>query len=227
VQLDAECLERHRIVAHNKNSLHGRAFDILRTRVLHKMSDNGWRTLGVVSAEPAAGKTVVAINLAMSIAQLPEQTVLLVDFDLRAPSVLKYLGVQHSPSLNDLLQGNCEFQDMLLYPQMPGLVVAAPHQSVPNSAELLASSVTARFVDEARNRYPDRTVIIDLPPLFNGDDAIAVLPQIDCVLVVVANGVSSRTDIKEILRLLPGSELVGTVLNKAQNDRETYPEEKS
>jgi protein-tyrosine kinase len=222
VMLDPDHLERNRIVAHDSNNLNAVAFDLLRTRVLHKMADNGWRTIGVISAEPEAGKSVVAINLAMSIARLPERTSLLVDLDLRRPSVMKYLGLKHNRSLKDMLQETCDFRDVLVYPQMTGFMVAGSDGFLPNSAEILASSVTERFIEDVKNRYQDRIVIFDLPPLFNSDDAIAVLPKIDCVLLVVANGMSCLKDIEECLRHLPAANLVGTVLNKAQNEREAY-----
>jgi hypothetical protein len=85
VPLRAEHLERHRIVAYNKNSNMNWAFDLLRTQVLQTMEENGWRTLAITSPTPAAGKTVLAINLAMSIAHHTNKTALLVDFDLRRP----------------------------------------------------------------------------------------------------------------------------------------------
>ena len=89
VNLDPATLENYRIVAQNKHDPTSWVFDSLRTRVIQKMEENNWRTIAIVSPTPEAGKTVVAINLAISIAQQPKKTAMLVDFDLRKPRVAK------------------------------------------------------------------------------------------------------------------------------------------
>lgn len=222
VTLDQAHLERHRIVAHNRNNLNSNIFDLLRTQVLHKMSENDWRTLAVVSPTPGAGKSVVAINLAISIAQHAEKSALLVDFDLRRPSIAKYIGLDQDLSLSDMLEGKCGLQDILVNPGIPRLVVLAAQRPVANSAEILASSLVQRLIKEIRERYTERIVVFDLPPLLNSDDAMAVLPRIDCALMVVANGMSSQHDIEESLRQLPTTNLLGTVFNKAKSNTERY-----
>jgi protein-tyrosine kinase len=164
----------------------------------------------------------VAINLAISIAQHAEKSALLVDFDLRHPSVANYLGLDLEISLTDMLEGKCELSDILVNPGIPRLVVMAAHRPLANSAEILASSRVQRLIKEIRERYEERIVIFDLPPLLNADDAMAVLPQIDCVLMVVANGMSSNREIEDSLRQLPATNLLGTVLNKVQGGSQSY-----
>lgn len=222
VKLDQAHLERHRIVAHNRNNLNSNIFDLLRTQVLNKMSENGWRTLAVVSPTPGAGKSVVSINLAISIAQHAERSALLVDFDLRRPSVAKYLGLDQDVSFSDMLEGKCELRDVLVNPGIPRLVVMAAQRPVANSAEILASSKVQRMIEEIRERYTERIVIFDLPPLLSADDAMAVLPRIDCALMVVANGMSTQHEIEESLRHLPTTNLLGTVFNKAKGNMDRY-----
>ena len=90
VKLQAEHLEKNRIISSNKNDAMSMHFDLLRTHVLQKMEEKGWRTLAITSPTPEAGKSVVAINLAMSIAQLANKSALLVDFDLRRPKIGTY-----------------------------------------------------------------------------------------------------------------------------------------
>ena len=80
----------------------------------------------------------------------------------------------------------------------------------------------ASLIDDLRERHDSRIVIFDLPPLLSSDDAIAVLPKIDCVLLVVANGMSSRKEIEDCLHHLPASNLIGTVLNKAESESHGY-----
>jgi protein-tyrosine kinase len=213
---DPRHLEKHRIVAHQKHNPNSGAFDLLRTQVLHKMSRNGWNTLGVVSPSPGAGKTVVSINLALSIAQLKDRTSILLDFDLRRPSVFDYLGVKSEPSLNEVLAGEADFGEALVSPLLPTMSVIAANRPVPNSAELLSSAQMTSLLEEVKGRYADRVVIVDLPPILNADDAIAVMPNLDCILVVVGSGMSSRRELEDTLRYLPTTNLIGTVLNKAQ-----------
>lgn len=222
VALKAEHLERNRIVSYDKNSAAGWAFDLLRTQVIQKMDENGWRTLGITSPTPEAGKTVLAINLAMSIAQHTTKTAMLVDFDLRRPRIGAYLGLPMEKTLNDLLSGQAEVQDILVNPSLPRLVVMPTKQPVSHSSEVLSSPRVGELVAELRERYASRIVIFDLPPLLSTDDAIAVLPKLDCLLMVVANGMSTPQEIEESLHLLSKTNLVGTVLNKAEAEPREY-----
>ncbi|MBU0621568.1 MAG: CpsD/CapB family tyrosine-protein kinase [Gammaproteobacteria bacterium] len=208
-------LEKNRIVAFDKNAPKGMAFDLLRTQVLKKMEENGWRTLAITSPTPEAGKTVVAINLAMSIAQLTNKTAVLVDFDLRRPKIGPYLGIPMDKSLNDLLEETAELQEVLVNPGMPRLVVLPTKTPMKNSSETLSSGKIADLIKDLRERYKSRIVIFDLPPLLVTDDAIALLPQIDCILMVVANGMCTKREIEDSLQLLPAENLIGTILNKA------------
>lgn len=222
VKLQAENLEKNRIVAFNKNDPKSMIFDLLRTHVLQKMEENGWRTLAITSPTPEAGKTVVAINLAMSIAQQTNKTAMLVDFDLRRPKIGAYLGIPMEKSLNDLLEGTAELADMLVNPDMPRLVVLPTKIPVRNSSETLSSKKIADLIKDLRARYESRIVIFDLPPVLITDDAIALLPQIDCVLMVVANGMSTKREIEDSLRHLPSTKLIGTILNKAESEPVGY-----
>lgn len=222
VKLDVEHLERNRIVAFDKNNPRGIHFDLLRTHVIQKMDEMDWRTLAIISPTPEAGKTMVAINLAMSIAQKTDKTAMLVDFDLRRPKIGEYLGVPMEKSLNDLLAGTTELADILINPDMPRLVVLATKKAVVKASETLSSKRISDLIKDLRERYESRIVIFDLPPVLVTDDAIALLPQIDCVLMVVANGMSTKRQIEDSVRLVPEGRLLGTVLNKAQIEQNSY-----
>jgi protein-tyrosine kinase len=222
IKLRAEHLEKNRIVAFNKSDPKSMVFDLLRTHILQKMEENGWRTLAITSPTPEAGKTVIAINLAMSIAQQTNKTAMLVDFDLRRPKIGAYLGIPMEKSLNDLLAGTAELADVLVNPDMPRLVLLPTRSPVKNSSETLSSKKIADLIKDLRERYESRIILFDLPPVLFTDDAIALLPQIDCVLMVVANGMSTRREIEDSLRLLPAESLIGTILNKAEIEPRAY-----
>lgn len=222
VKVSAEHFEKNRIVAFNKNDPKSMVFDLLRTQVLQKMDENGWRTLAITSPTPESGKTVVSINLAMSIAQQTNKSAMLVDFDLRRPKVGTYLGIPMDKSLNDFLDGTAELADVLVNPGMPRLVVLPTRSPVKKSSETLSSKKITVLIKEMRERYASRIVIFDLPPVLGIDDAIALLPQIDCVLLVVANGMCSEREIEGSIRHLPAAKLIGTVLNKAETEPTAY-----
>jgi capsular exopolysaccharide synthesis family protein len=202
-------------VAFDKNDPKSMTFDLLRTHVLQKMEENGWKTLAITSPTPESGKTVLAINLAMSIAQQTNRTAMLVDFDLRRPKIGAYLGITMEQSLNDLLAGTAELPDVLVNPDIPRLVVLPTKSPVKKSSETISSKRVADLIKELRERYRSRIVIFDLPPVLATDDAIALLPKMDCVLMVVANGMSTKQEIVDSLNHLPAAKLVGTILNKA------------
>lgn len=214
VQLDPTHLQNNRIVAHQKLHPVSWAFDLLRTQVLQKMDENGWRTLAVTSPTMESGKTLVAINLAIGIAQQTNRTSLLVDFDLRRPRVASSLGLQRDVSLNQVLAGSARVEEAMVNPGIPRFVVLPTQRPMPSSAEVLGSSKVAALMSELREHYSDRIVVVDLPPVLAADDVLAVLPRVDCVLMVVGNGSSTRSEIEESMNRLSKFHLVGVVLNK-------------
>jgi protein-tyrosine kinase len=213
--LDPAHLEKHRIVALDPANPFRREFDLLRTQVLHKLQEKGWRTIAVTSPSIQSGKTVVAVNLALSIAHHPSRTALLVDFDLRRPQVAASLGLPRGESLNDVLEGKADLRDAIVHAGIPKFLVLPTHKKVPGAAELLASDKVSKIISGLRDHYPQRVIIFDLPPITAVDDVIAVLPRIDCVLLVVGSGSSTRRELEEAQRHLARSNLLGVVVNKA------------
>jgi protein-tyrosine kinase len=222
VKLDSSHLEKNRILSHLKKDIHSGVFDSLRTQVLQKMEDNNWRTIAVVSPTPESGKTLVSINLSISISNQPNRTAILVDFDLRRPKVATYLGIHTEKSVTDYLAGEAQLQEVMFNPGIPGLVVMPTMRAISKSAEMLASRKVKGLVEDLRTKYESRIVIFDLPPVLNTDDALVILPHIDCILLVVANGMSTQAEIEETLHHLPREKLLGVVLNKAEVESKAY-----
>ena len=216
VSLNQDLLAKNRIVAFNKNNHLSLGFDILRTQVIDKMLKNGWRTLAITSPIPACGKTMVSINLGMSIAHHTDRTAMLVDFDLRRPTVSKYLGLTSGPTLNDVLSGDATVSESLVNPGLDRFVILPTAIPVKHSSEVLSSKKVTNLITEFRERYAERIVIFDLPPLLGTDDAMIMMKQVDCVLVVVGNGMVSKTDLEESMRYVDQDKLLGTILNKAK-----------
>lgn len=222
IKLDQSSLERNRIVSHAKNNIYSGIFDSLRTQVLHKMEENGWKTIAVVSPTPASGKTFVSINLAISIAHQPQKTAILLDLDLRRPKIANYLGLNVAQSMNDYLQGNAKLEDLMISPGIARLVVVPTMRPVAKSSEVLSSSKVVNLIQELKDRYKSRIVIFDAPPILNSDDAMVLLPQVDCFLLVIANGMSTKAEVEEAMHYLPQEKLLGVVFNKADIETREY-----
>ena len=222
VKLDSSHLEKNRILSHLKKDIHSGVFDSLRTQVLQKMEENNWRTIAVVSPTPESGKTLVSINLSISISNQPNRTAILVDFDLRRPKIATYLGIHTEKSVNDYLAGEAQLQEVMFNPGIPGLVVMPTMRAISKSAEMLASKKVKGLVEDLRARYESRIVIFDLPPVLNTDDALVILPYIDCILLVIANGMSTQAEVEQTLHHLPKEKLLGIVLNKAEIESNAY-----
>ena len=123
-------------------------------------------------------------------------------------------------SLNDLLDGSATLAEVIVNPDIPRLVILPTKSSVKKSSETLSSKKVSELIKDISKRYESRIVIFDLPPILVSDDVIALIPQIDCVLLVVANGMCTKREIEESVQHLSAANLIGTVLNKediAQN----------
>ncbi len=222
VSLDPRHLEQNRIIAGNKSDPRVMAFDILRTKILNTMSANGWRTMAITSPKPECGKSMVAINLAISLARQTDYTVLLADFDLRRPKLATYLGLPKEDALYECIEGRRAVKDALVNPGIPRLVVLANATAVSNASELLSSQRVKDLVLDLRRRYERRILIFDLPPVLTADDTMAFLPQMDCALLIAASGTSTKSEDEESQRLLASSNLLGVVLNKAEDYQRPY-----
>jgi Mrp family chromosome partitioning ATPase len=211
------------LVAKRVSSGHGqdhvtRAYKLLRTKVLQRMATEGWQTIAVVSPSAGDGKTLTAINLAISIASTKSHTALLVDLDWLQPSVHKHFGFDPEHDVCDYLRGDQSLAGVLVNPGLPRFCFLPCARPVPDSSEHLAE--LGPFVRELKSRYRNRIVLFDVPPILATDDALSFLPLVDCVLLVVNEGKTKTTDIESSLGLLDAERVVGCVMN---NSRETLP----
>jgi protein-tyrosine kinase len=208
-------LERYHVIAHRLRNREADVFRILRTQVLQIMNQNGYRTLGITSANYGDGKTTVALNLAVSIALDQKQTVLLVDLDLRKPSVTQYLGIEPPYGISDYYNNDVPISKCLLRPSFERLNILPAGSPMDNSSEVLGSPRMTHLAQELKTRYPDRIIIYDLPPTLAQDDPIAFLPQVDAVLLVVNDGSTRITEVKQSMNVLVNANVIGTVLNNS------------
>jgi non-specific protein-tyrosine kinase len=213
VELNSQHLEEHRCVAFRADAAEMDRYRILRTRMLQRMGTRGGSTLMVTSALPGEGKTLTAINLALAFARGFEQTVLLVDCNLRRPRIHECLGYGSELGLADYLAGDTPISAMMVWPGVEKLTVISGGCPVEESAELLGSPRMQALVQEMKQRYPDRFVIFDVPAVLAGADALAFAPLVDHILITVRADRTPLDQVERALALLPRDKVLGTVLN--------------
>jgi capsular exopolysaccharide synthesis family protein len=198
------------------------AYRMLRTRLLRRMRQNGWQSVAITSPGSSAGKSLTAVNLAISMAMEVTSTVLLVDFDLRRPSIHRYFDYTPELGISDYLLHGASLSEILFSPSIDRLVIVPGRESLANSTELIAAPRTLELVAEFKARYPERIVVFDLPPVLTVSDALAFAPHVDGILLVVEEGATQEDELAATLEVLEGTNIIGTVLNKAEELQGTY-----
>ncbi|MBI3560687.1 MAG: CpsD/CapB family tyrosine-protein kinase [Gammaproteobacteria bacterium] len=191
------------------------AYRLLRTHVLQRLREKNWTTLGVTSPAINSGKTLTAINLAISMAMEVNQTALLVDLDLRQPSIHDYFGYLPELGLSDYIQSESSLSEILFNPSLERLVVLPGRVPILNSSETLSTPRMVNLFAELKNRYQNRIVIFDLPPLLSADDALVFSSYVDAFLLVVEDNKTQIDDIARAKEMLKHANVIGNVLNKS------------
>lgn len=192
------------------------SYKILRTQVLQRLNENHWNVLAITSPGTGEGKTLTALNLATSLAMEVDYTVLLVDANLRHPSLHEHLGLPGGPGLSNYLLEDTPLAELLVHPKgIDHLTILPGGRALLNSAEMLNSPKMGRLVNELKNRYAGRIVIFDLPPVLSASDAMAFSPYVDATLLVVEEGKTTRKEVENAVEMLSSTNILGTVLNKA------------
>ncbi|MGB5474191.1 MAG: exopolysaccharide biosynthesis protein, partial [Gammaproteobacteria bacterium] len=154
--------------------------------------------------------------LAISIAREVDHTVLLVDANLQQPDLLEHFGLPQRKGLSDYLTEDVPITELLFKPGILNRLVVLPGgRPLANSSEMLSSPRMGQLVAEMKSRYPGRIVIFDLPPLLTSSDTLAFAPHVDAALLVVEEGVTQKDELQQAVDLLSVTNIVGTVLNKA------------
>jgi protein-tyrosine kinase len=222
VTVDMDRLRRNRLIVAGSGEILGEAYRLLRTHILHGTKGESRNTLMVTGPRPNEGKTLTTINLAIAMAHEVSQTVLVVDGDLRNPSVHRYLDLPAGPGLVDYLTAGYPIADSLVHPEgLANLVVLPAGRSTTHSVELLSSPLMVDLVRELKHFYPDRYVLFDLPPLLYAD-SLAFAPLVDGIILVVEAGSTPREEITHAQDMLKGFPVLGCVLNKIDPREVSY-----
>ena len=224
VRVNHRHLESMRIIAHRSDNPDVAAFDMLRTKILQGMDQHGWQILVVTSPTVGCGKTVTAVNLALSIARQPERSVVLVDLDLRKPMVADVLGLRLNHYLSGYIDGSIGIEDIVIHIDVAGpqLSIISNNTMMPHSSEIIVSRQIKSLFDKLKTNPSRPIIVVDMPPVLVSDDVIAFLPQADCSILTVSEGESTARDIEASDAMLSQTNFLGCVLTKSNERIDTY-----
>ncbi len=217
---DPRVLERNRIVAARAGAA-ATPFDMMRTKLLARMRENSWRRVAITSPSIACGKTMTSLNLAFSLSRQPDLHTMLIELDLRRPTLARVLGLPGTTTgdrqFSRALEGGDPPEAHLLR-HGTNLALATSRQPARNPAELLQGPGAAGVLDRLEQHYAPDLMIFDMPPMLMTDDTLAFIDQVDCVLLVGAAGTTSAEDVRRCQTDLEGRcNLLGVVLNKCRH----------
>jgi protein-tyrosine kinase len=211
---DHKRTNKERLIADNFGHPASDIYGLLRTQVLQRLRKNGMSSLAVTGPDLSSGVTTTAANLAIAIALDVNQTVLLVDLNLRKPAIHEKFGFQPHVGIDDYLRGEAQLKDCLTCPGVPRLVVLPAREAKGEAAaEVISSPRMTALAKELQNRYSDRIIIYDTPPLLTSGDTLGFLPNVDAVLLVARSGRTTKTELEKSAHLLGNKAIVGTLLN--------------
>ena len=219
--VDRAALRARKVVFPEDTSAAARAYRMLRAQVLHRVRASGLGAIGIVSSASGEGKTLTAINLALSLAADPNHNVALIDLDLRRPSVAATLGLNPPLGLDSWLTGEHPVASVLyglegidrlsLVPTVAPMVAAS---------EALAGSKTRDLIETVRSGESRRVLVVDLPPALLSDHVLTVAPLLDGFVLVVTEGQTLRDDVERVFELLGRDRIIGTVLNRSSDSEQ-------
>ncbi len=215
--------ESRKTLGENLSFAAAEAYKLLRTNLGFSLSDNsGCKVIGVTSAMKGEGKSTTSINMAYTMAQNGGR-VLLMEADLRLPTVAKRLGLKQKPGITNLLVGQVPGNDILQRTNLiSNLWVAAAGDIPPNPAELLGSANMKTTIQTMADAFD--VIIVDLPPITAVTDAVLVSKIVDGMVIVVRQNYCDRDSLEEVVRQLrfADAKILGFVMTGADNQKKNY-----
>lgn len=171
------------------------------------------KALMVTSCIAGEGKTITSLNLAITLAQEFDHTVLLVEADIRKPAIMQYLGLEAKRGLTDCLLDNLDISEVLVKTGIGNLTVLPAGRRVENPVELFSSNRMTSLFSEIKTRYNDRYVIVDTTPLLPFAEPSYIANMLGAVLLITREGVTTPDKLKRALEMLKNHNLLGVVAN--------------
>ena len=207
-------IDPHLVTYHDPTSVEAEIFKILRTNILFPKTGEPPASIMVTSAIPGDGKSFVAANLAISIAQGIEEHVLLMDCDMRRSSIHNRFGFNGNvPGLSDFLARKQPLKSLLKKTAVEKLTILPGGPPPPNPSELLSSQAMKDLLRETKNRYHDRYVIVDSPPPQLTAETAVLANYVDGIILVIRYASTPKDLVKELLEKLGREKVIGVVMN--------------
>jgi protein-tyrosine kinase len=206
------------LISPDRETTVGEQFRILRTRV--EMAGPG--TVMITSALDQEGKTLCATNLAVALSMRIGAEVVLVDADLRHPSVGASFGLPSGPGLVDCLLGEARWQDCIVKTEYQRLSILPAGHSSSHAPELLGSERMATVLAELKEHFSTSYVVVDAPPLLLTADPMVIARQVDHILLVVRAGVTPRDAVMKAVHTIGSSRVFGVILNDVTKTMSHY-----
>ena len=221
IEIDVHAVEPHLVAIRHPRSPHSEEYRSLRTNLLHtaerrRRTGKELQAIVVASARPSEGKSTTALNLAWLMAQTDGVSALLIDADLRMPSLADYLGVEDHPGLSDVFEGTTELEQAIVKLNPSGLHFLPGGSPRDDVAELLSGNAFRRILDKARTMFD--YIIIDAPPLAIFTDAAVLINIADGAMLVVKANKTRYGTINRILETVPREQMLGVVLNASKDE---------
>ena len=202
------------VTANDQNSPAAEQYRKLKSLIVQlSQLGNFDKALMVTSSGPGEGKTITSLNLAITMAQEFDHTVLLVEADIRKPAILNYLGIKAQRGLSDCVIDGLDVRDALVKTDLGNLSILPAGKHVENPVELFSSKKMSALFAEIQDRYNDRYVIVDTTPLLPFAEPQYIAKAIGAVLLVVREGMTTPEKVKRSLEMLKGNTLLGVVNN--------------
>jgi len=214
IELDFNKLARNRCISVFPDSPETEYYRVLWANIKQNSIKHNWNTIMITSAYTREGKTLTAINLAITVAKEFNQVALLVDCALKRQSIHRYLDFHSEKGIVNHLIDDFPVNDLIIQPGIDKLSIISGGKPVVNSAELLGSPKMKALVHELKNLNKDGYVIFDAPPIIGWADIIAFAPLADCIIMVVEEGRTSVQDVKNALEMIPNEKFQGYILNR-------------
>ena len=223
VTMSPAALEANKILVDKSDPHATAAYNIVRTRLLQRLTSNDWSSVAVTGTQPGEGKSLTAINLAIALARDEDTWVFLVDMDLKRPSIATQLGLEFDQGLSDYLSGTAKIEDIIYDPGIARLAVIPNAHAAEHPSELLGSARMDELVEHLKTGSPKRVIIYDMPPLMISDDVLTFAPRVDGLLYVISEGTTDRKTLEAARQVLSEMNLIGVVLNRSSSrDKRGY-----
>jgi protein-tyrosine kinase len=218
---EAELL-RNRIIAVNDQNPAADQFKFLRTQVFQYTRPKNWNTIMVTGFGPGEGKSMVAANLAVSIARDPRQTALLVDLDFRRPCIDRLFGLDpKTVGLKSFLLDGVPLEEILLNPGIQNLTILPTGGSLLKASETLGSPKMEALLKQLKRRYKDRYIILDTPGINVCPDPLIISEYTDAIVLVARAGITTRANIVAAMERIPKEKVLCIVFNDAHSNELT------